>query len=59
MAFDLDGFAQALLRCASVTPEDDGALALLGETLGGLGLTVERLSFVRTAVEYSATVAAG
>lgn len=45
MTFDLNGFAQALLRRASVTPADDGAMAVLGAQLGQLGLTVTSLPF--------------
>jgi succinyl-diaminopimelate desuccinylase len=35
--------AQALIRCASVTPVDAGAQEVLAEALGGLGFTVSRL----------------
>ncbi len=38
-------FAQSLIRCPSVTPEDAGALDLLTTTLTGLGFTCNRLSF--------------
>ena len=34
-----------LIRCPSVTPEEGGALRLLGERLEGLGFTVHRLAF--------------
>lgn len=34
-----------LIRCASVTPADDGALAALGEMLEAIGFTVERPVF--------------
>jgi succinyl-diaminopimelate desuccinylase len=37
--------AQALIRCASVTPADDGALALLGGWLETLGFRVTHLPF--------------
>jgi succinyl-diaminopimelate desuccinylase len=37
--------AQALLRRRSVTPEDDGAQAILAETLERLGFTVTKLRF--------------
>ncbi len=37
--------AQALLRCASVTPADDGAQAILAATLRRLGFTVTTLPF--------------
>ena len=37
--------AQALIRCASVTPADDGAQDILAGALEGLGFTVTRLRF--------------
>ena len=37
--------AQALIRCASVTPEDAGAQEVLGVALGRLGFAVTRLRF--------------
>jgi succinyl-diaminopimelate desuccinylase len=37
--------AQALIRCASVTPEDAGAQDALADALGRLGFTVHRLRF--------------
>ena len=37
--------AQALIRCASVTPADAGAQDVLGEALGRLGFTVHRLRY--------------
>ncbi|GAB0116371.1 succinyl-diaminopimelate desuccinylase [Acidisoma sp. 7E03] len=37
--------AQALLRCASVTPADGGAMDVLGEALESLGFTLHRLTF--------------
>jgi succinyl-diaminopimelate desuccinylase len=37
--------AQALIRCASVTPEDAGAQGALAEMLGRLGFTVQRLRY--------------
>ena len=37
--------AQALIRCRSVTPEDDGALACVGDLLEQAGFTVHRPVF--------------
>lgn len=37
--------AQALIRCRSITPEDDGALAVLEAALAPLGFACERLRF--------------
>ncbi|QCF26448.1 succinyl-diaminopimelate desuccinylase [Hydrocarboniclastica marina] len=37
--------AQALIRRESVTPDDAGCQAMLGERLGALGFTVERMRF--------------
>ena len=37
--------AQALIRCPSVTPEDAGALGVLGTALDGLGFACHRLRF--------------
>ena len=37
--------AQALLRCVSVTPADDGAQQALGEMLARLGFSIHRLRF--------------
>jgi succinyl-diaminopimelate desuccinylase len=37
--------AQALIRCRSVTPEDDGALEVVGSALDQLGFTCHRLTF--------------
>lgn len=37
--------ARDLLRCPSVTPAEGGALAYLGEVLGGAGFTVHRMTF--------------
>ena len=37
--------AQALIRCPSVTPKDEGALAVLENALTPLGFTCHRLSF--------------
>ena len=37
--------AQALIRCASVTPEDHGALEVVGKALDRLGFTCHRLTF--------------
>ena len=39
------GLAQKLIRCASVTPEDAGALVILESELQGLGFTCHRLRF--------------
>ncbi|MCX5619737.1 succinyl-diaminopimelate desuccinylase [Bombella pollinis] len=36
---------QALLRCRSVTPADDGALGVVAEALEMMGFTVRRLAF--------------
>ena len=36
---------QALIRCASVTPADAGALDVVGTALAGLGFTIHRLDF--------------
>ena len=40
--------SQALIRCASVTPEDAGAQQLLGRWLQEIGFTVEHLRFEET-----------
>ncbi len=40
--------ARALLRCRSVTPDDDGAQAVLAEALLALGFTVTHLRFGQT-----------
>ena len=37
--------AQALIRCRSVTPEDHGALEVVGKALDRLGFTCHRLTF--------------
>ena len=37
--------AQALIRCPSVTPEDRGALDVVAQTLGAVGLAIERPVF--------------
>jgi succinyl-diaminopimelate desuccinylase len=37
--------AQALIRCPSVTPADEGALAVLEDALKGLGFRCHRLTF--------------
>ncbi len=42
------GLAQDLLRCASVTPADDGAMAVLDAALTRLGFTVTHLPFGTT-----------
>ncbi len=40
--------ARALIRCASVTPADGGAQAILSDALRDLGFTVHRLRFGQT-----------
>ncbi|GAJ27574.1 succinyl-diaminopimelate desuccinylase [Acidomonas methanolica] len=45
MGFDLPAFTQTLLRRASVTPADDGALGALGDALRALGFMVTPLAF--------------
>lgn len=40
--------AQALIRCRSVTPADDGAQGVLDSTLRDLGFTVHHLTFGQT-----------
>ena len=40
--------AQRLIRCASVTPADDGAQDVLAEALTALGFTIHRLRFGET-----------
>ena len=40
--------AQRLIRCASVTPADDGAQDVLAEALEALGFTIHRLPFGET-----------
>ncbi len=47
-AFDAVEIAQRIIRCASVTPADDGAQAILADLLGELGFTVTRLRFGET-----------
>jgi succinyl-diaminopimelate desuccinylase len=42
---DPAGLLQALIRCPSVTPADEGALAVVADYLEPLGFTVERLRF--------------
>jgi succinyl-diaminopimelate desuccinylase len=37
--------AQALIRCPSITPEDHGALEVVGKALDQLGFTCHRLTF--------------
>jgi succinyl-diaminopimelate desuccinylase len=39
------GLAQALIRCRSVTPEDDGALDVVEHALARLGFACHRLTF--------------
>ncbi len=45
LAQDPLSLSQALIRCASVTPEDAGAQDLLAAALGDLGFEVHRLRF--------------
>ena len=45
MATDPLPLAQALIRCRSVTPADDGAMAVLEAALAPLGFTCHRLRF--------------
>ncbi len=42
---DALGLAQALIRCPSVTPRDEGVLEVLTAALEGLGFTCHRLTF--------------
>lgn len=42
---DALALAQALIRCPSVTPRDEGALDLLEKQLGALGFRCQRLTF--------------
>jgi succinyl-diaminopimelate desuccinylase len=42
---DALALAQALIRCASVTPQDSGALDVLQKALEGLGFRCERMTF--------------
>ena len=42
---DVVTLAQALIRCRSVTPADDGALAVAAEALAGAGFAVEQPVF--------------
>ncbi|KZD06279.1 succinyl-diaminopimelate desuccinylase [Oceanibaculum pacificum] len=44
-ALDPVALAQALIRCPSVTPADEGALDVLGRALEGIGFTCQRLRF--------------
>ena len=48
MTADPVPLAQALIRCRSVTPADDGAQDLLAKALAELGFTVTRLRFGTT-----------
>jgi len=45
MTIDAVALAQALIRCPSVTPRDDGALGVLEAALTPLGFTCHRLRF--------------
>ncbi len=40
--------AQALLRCRSITPADDGAMAVVAEAAAAQGFTIARLDFAGT-----------
>ena len=51
--------AQALIRCASVTPADDGAQAVLADALERLGFRVTRLRFGATENFFARIGAAG
>ena len=42
MEDDVVALAQALIRCRSVTPADEGALAVAAEALEASGFKVER-----------------
>ena len=42
---DATSLAQALIRCPSVTPKDEGALGILEESLKSLGFTCHRMTF--------------
>lgn len=42
---DATSLAQALIRCPSVTPKDEGALSILEESLKSLGFTCHRMTF--------------
>ncbi len=44
-AIDPVALAQALIRCPSVTPADEGAMDLLKTALEGIGFTVWRMTF--------------
>ncbi|WP_044558620.1 succinyl-diaminopimelate desuccinylase [Azospirillum sp. B4] len=46
-ATDPVALTQALIRCASVTPADAGALGVLEGVLGALGFTCHRLTFTQ------------
>ena len=48
MPLDPVPLAQALIRCASITPADDGAQAVLAAALAGLGFTIHHLPFGAT-----------
>jgi len=43
VSIDVVSLAEQLIACRSVTPADDGAMALLTRTLTGLGFSVERV----------------
>jgi succinyl-diaminopimelate desuccinylase len=45
LSTDPVALAQALIRCPSVTPEDNGALEVVAEALTGLGFACHRLRF--------------
>src|SRR5262249_4839407 len=50
-AVDPVALTRALIRCRSVTPMDDGALALLEAALRPLGFTCHRLDFAEEGTE--------
>lgn len=45
LSYDPLSIARALIRCQSVTPADDGAIALIGSLLAPLGFTLHMLPF--------------
>jgi succinyl-diaminopimelate desuccinylase len=51
LARDPVALTQALIRRASVTPRDDGAIPILDETLRGLGFTCTQLAFSEEGTE--------
>ena len=51
LAHDPVALTQALIRRASVTPRDDGAIGILAETLRGLGFDCAELPFSEPGTE--------